>query len=141
MTGDFGDPRSTPPGSLPGSPLGSQGGRSHLVAGARLTGDLTAPGLVEVAGQVEGRVSADAVVIEAVGVVRGEVGAGQVAVRGAFDGRLSGGDVRLQATARVTGEVVYETLTIEAGAEVTARFDRAPPPAPDPDPGSAREGA
>jgi cytoskeletal protein CcmA (bactofilin family) len=100
------------------------GGRSHLVAGARLTGDLAVPGLIEIGGRVEGRVTADAVVVEPQGSVEGEVEGASVAVRGEVNGRVVAGAVRLHATARVGGQVTYETLSIEPGAEVTAAFER-----------------
>jgi hypothetical protein len=37
----------------PGAP-GAQGGRSHLVAGTRIVGNITAPGLLEIQGRSRG---------------------------------------------------------------------------------------
>jgi cytoskeletal protein CcmA (bactofilin family) len=116
-----GGPAPTPP--VPGMP--ASGGRSHLVAGTRLTGDLTAPGMLEVQGRIEGRVSADSLVIEERGSVGGEVQGATVTIRGEFDGTLTAGQVRIHASARVSGTILYDSLTVESGAEVTATFTRA----------------
>ena len=113
-------------------------GRSVLAAGTRVVGDIDAPGHLELQGRVEGRVTAESVVIEDRGSVGGEVEGTSVAVRGAFDGRLMGGTVRIHATARVSGTVTYVSLMIESGAEVTAGFDRV---APDPPPEGPAPGA
>ena len=131
-------------GQAPSPPLpAGAGGRSHLVAGARLTGDLTAPGILEVQGRVEGRVSADSVVIEERGAIDGEVQGASVSIRGEFAGTLTGGAVRIHASARVQGTILYETLSVESGAEVTAAFTRAratvPEPGPEPGPGPGAE--
>ncbi len=99
-------------------------GRSNLVAGARVTGDITVPGLLELMGHIDGRVAADSVTIEEPGSINGEVTAVNVAVKGVFGGRISGGAVKLMSTARVTGEIHYDTLMIESGAEVDASFSQ-----------------
>lgn len=114
-------------GPVPPAPTAGSGGRSQLSAGVSIVGEFSAPGHVELAGRIEGRVNADSVVIEPQGEIRGEVRAAAVGVKGTFEGTLSGGAVRLHATARVSGTVLYDTISIESGAEVTATFHRAPP--------------
>lgn len=104
---------------------GSRAGRSHLVEGTRIVGDITAPGTLEIQGRVEGRVIADAVVVEEKGVVEGEVKAEAIGVKGTVSGHLAGAQVRVHATARLSGTVRYGTLMIESGAEITATCERA----------------
>jgi cytoskeletal protein CcmA (bactofilin family) len=106
------------------APQGAQAGRSHLVAGTRIVGDITAPGLLEIQGTVEGRVTADSVVIEERGLVQGEVHAAAIGVRGTFAGHLEGGAVRIHASAKLTGTIRYETLSVESGSEVTVTCER-----------------
>jgi len=53
------------------------GGRSHLGAGSRITGELYFPGTVELPGYVKGRVEASTIVIEEAGEVEGELHAAQ----------------------------------------------------------------
>ena len=115
---------SSGPAAPASGPNAGPGGRSHLVAGTRIVGDITAPGLLEIQGEVEGRVAADSVVIEEHGQVRGEVAAAAVGVRGTFDGHIAAGAVRIHATARLSGTIAYATLSIESGAEVTATLNR-----------------
>ncbi|MCC5973370.1 MAG: polymer-forming cytoskeletal protein [Rubellimicrobium sp.] len=111
-------------------------GRSNLVAGTRLTGDLTVPGTLELTGHVDGRIAADAVSVEEPGSINGEITAAIVSIKGAFGGRITGGAVKLLSTARVTGEVHYDTIMIESGAQVDATFTqrKTEPPPPEPTP-------
>jgi len=83
---------------------GPTGGRSHLVAGTRIVGDISAPGLLEIQGQVEGRVIADSVVIEERGTVDGEVQAAAIGVKGTFSGHLAGGAVRVPCDGPAHGD-------------------------------------
>lgn len=106
---------------------GGPSGRSHLVAGTRIVGDITAPGLLEIQGEVEGRVVADSVVIEERGLVNGEVQAAAIGIKGRFTGHLDGGTVRVHASARLQGTIRYDALSIEGGSEVTATCERARP--------------
>ena len=99
---------------------GAATARSHFAAGSELTGDLRVPGTVELLGHVEGRVYADAIVIEESGSVSGELHAADVAIRGKFEGTVSGGVVSLHGSARVSGKIAYETLSVENGAVVNA---------------------
>ncbi|WP_111735385.1 bactofilin family protein [Roseovarius amoyensis] len=110
------------PGGQPSA--GSRGGRSHFAVGAKLTGELSAPGALELLGHVEGKVSADAIIIEDSGSAIGELQARSIAVKGRFEGKIFGGDVKLHSGARVSGEISYTTLTIESGAEVNSSCSR-----------------
>ena len=98
------------------------GGRSHLAAGSKLSGDLHAPGHVELRGHVDGRIYADAILIEESGSVSGELHAADMAIKGKLEGKIYGDLVKLHDSAKMSGEVVYETLSIENGAEVNATF-------------------
>ena len=115
---------ATNPGPAPQDTSGGSG-RSHLVAGTKIVGDISAPGLLEIQGEVKGRVMADSVVIEEHGTVDGEVQAAAIGVKGHFTGQLNGGIVRVHATARLSGTIRYDTLSIESGSEITATCERA----------------
>lgn len=98
----------------------AKGGRSHFTAGSKLSGELRVPGLVELLGHVDGKVFADAIRIEESGSVDGELHAAEVTVEGKFEGKIAGGVVKLHSSAKVSGEIVYETLSIESGAQVNS---------------------
>jgi len=102
------------------------GGRSHLGAGSRITGELFFPGTVELPGFVKGRVEASAIVIEEAGEVEGELHAASISIKGRFNGQVTGGEVRLHVSARVTGKIFYESLSIESGAKVEGTFTSRP---------------
>lgn len=110
----------------PQSPNGTRSGRSHLAAGAKLSGDLSVPGVVELLGQVDGIVSADMIVIEETGSVVGELRATSIAIKGRCKGKIDGAEIRLHAGAQVSGEISYSTLTIESGARIDATCSRKP---------------
>jgi cytoskeletal protein CcmA (bactofilin family) len=103
-------------------PAAGSGGRSHLGAGTRITGELYFPGTVEFPGYVKGRVEASTIVVEDAGEVEGELRAASIAIKGRVNGQVIGGDVKLHASAHVTGEITYESLSIESGAQVEGQF-------------------
>lgn len=113
-----------PTTSTSSSPVGSNGGRSHFAAGAKLSGDLTVPGIMELSGHIDGKITADSIVIEANGSAIGELHADNVEVKGCFKGNIYGKDVKLHSSAKISGEVFYQTLTIESGAEVNSYCSR-----------------
>ena len=98
----------------------AQGGRSHFTVGSKLTGELRVPGLVELLGHVDGKVTADAIMIEESGSVDGELHAAKVAIKGRFKGKIFGSVVNLHSTAKISGEIFYETLSVESGAQVNS---------------------
>ena len=106
------------------SPPASNGERSFFAAGSKLTGDITVPGLMELSGQVDGKITAGSIVIEANGSVIGELHADSVAVKGRLKGNIHGRDVKLHSSAKVSGEILYQTLTIESGAEMNSSCSR-----------------
>lgn len=105
-------------------PIASAGGRSHLGAGSRITGDLYFPGTVELPGHVAGRVEASTVVIDETGDVDGEIHAASASIRGQFSGEIVAGTVTLHASAQVTGTITYQNLSIESGARVEVKCRR-----------------
>ena len=107
-------------------PAAGAGGRSHLGAGSRITGELSFPGTVELPGYVKGRVEASSIVIEEAGEVEGEIHAASIDIKGRFDGQIIGGEVVLHTSARVTGEITYESLSIKSGAQVEGMFRSRP---------------
>lgn len=79
---------------------------------------------MELSGHIDGKITADSIVIEANGSAIGELHADSVAIKGRLDGSIHGRDVKLHSSAKVSGEILYQTLTIESGAEVNATCSR-----------------
>ena len=100
------------------------GGRSVIAQDVRIKGDLGSDGIVEVMGEIEGKITARTLVIGAEGYVKGAVMAETVDVRGRMDGRISCVTLTLRAAAQVKADSSYSTLSIESGATVDGRFSK-----------------
>jgi cytoskeletal protein CcmA (bactofilin family) len=111
--------------AAPASRTGSATSRSVLAADLKIKGDVTSDGTVEILGDVEGKITARALVIGAEGKVKGSVSAETVEVRGKLDGRISCNGLTLRAAASVRADSTYSTLVIESGASIEGRFTMA----------------
>lgn len=100
------------------------GGRSVIAQDVRITGDIGSEGTVELAGEIEGKVTARTLVISPEGRVKGTIMAETVDLRGRVEGKISCLSLTLRATAQVTADASYQTLAIENGATVEGRFTR-----------------
>jgi cytoskeletal protein CcmA (bactofilin family) len=94
------------------------GGRSVLAQRATMRGEIEAPGTVEIGGLFDGRIKADAAVIEAWGTMTGTVAAERVTIRGTFTGEIETEELRVLSGATVSGKVMTKRLLVEAGANV-----------------------
>ena len=101
-----------------------------------IDGHLNCEGEIHVDGMVRGSVNAQICVIEASGVVQGEVSGDVVHVQGRVLGPIHGRNVYIYQGAHVEGEVLHDTISIENGAYLygTVRHNAAPAPAVPPQP-------
>lgn len=104
----------------------TNGARSHLSVGSNINGELQFPGLVEIAGQLRGKISAASIVVEETADIEGDLTAKSIQIKGKIKGRLNAGEVRLMSSARVGGDIAYDSLSIDSGAEVNADCKRRP---------------
>lgn len=102
----------------------ASGGRSHLGVGSRIKGELEFAGAVELPGHVNGRVTADEIVVEETGDIEGDLHAPAITIKGRFTGQIDGGTVEVHATARLSGDIAYDVLRIDSGAEVEGQCRR-----------------
>ena len=87
--------------------------RGTLIAkGLKIVGSVTAEGLVEVNGQIDGELHCTSLVIARGAQVNGTVAAERV-VDGTVEGPIHGGDVILKSQAHVVGDIHHQSLTIE----------------------------
>ena len=92
--------------------------------GLKIKGDVSAEGLVEVNGQIEGDVRCTSLVIASNVQIVGSVAAEKVVVNGRVEGP-KGGDVVLKSKAHVVGDIRHQSLTIEKGAYFEGRAAQA----------------
>ena len=109
-------------GTMPPSRNAGPGGKSVLASDLRITGDIVSEGSIEVMGQIDGSVTAQILLVSHEGSAKGTIKAGTVELRGKMEGKIDSGSLTLRSAAQVTADVIYETLSIESGAQVEGNF-------------------
>jgi cytoskeletal protein CcmA (bactofilin family) len=95
--------------------------RGTIIAeGLKIQGSVSAEGVVEVNGQIEGDVHCTSLFISPKAVINGGVEADRVVVNGKVEGPIRGSEVALKSYAHVVGDIQCQHLSIERGAY----FDR-----------------
>jgi cytoskeletal protein CcmA (bactofilin family) len=115
---------TTSPVPRPPMPQGTNGPRSILGSDLRITGEIACSGTVEVMGEIDGNITANALIVGQEGRVSGSVKAGSVEVKGRLDGKVDSSAFAMRSTASVAADVTYDTLVIESGAQIEGRFTR-----------------
>ena len=90
--------------------------------GLRVKGEITGAGVLEVDGEVEGRVQLDQLVVHQGGVVNAEVAVREAVIHGRTSGQITV-DKRLEvrASAQVDGDVHAPAVVVEEGAVFRGR--------------------
>jgi cytoskeletal protein CcmA (bactofilin family) len=96
-----------------------------IAEGLKIVGSVTAEGLVEVNGQIEGDLQCTSLIISPKACINGGVQAERVVVNGKVEGPIHGGEVILKSRAIVVGDIQTQSLTIEPGAHFEGRSVRA----------------
>ena len=92
-----------------------------IAEGLNIAGDVTAEGMVEMHGQIEGELKCTALRVSQRGRVKGKIISEDVVVNGVVDGPIYGVNVVLESKANVTGNIHHESLSIERGASFDGR--------------------
>jgi cytoskeletal protein CcmA (bactofilin family) len=87
-----------------------------IAEGLRIVGSVTADGLVEVNGQIEGELHCTSLIISRKAQVVGTITAERVVVDGRVEGPIHGGEVVLKSQAHVVGDIQHRSLAIDSGA-------------------------
>jgi cytoskeletal protein CcmA (bactofilin family) len=96
--------------------FGSKNRGTVIAKGLKIVGTVTAEGLVEVNGRVDGELHCTSLIISRGAHVAGTIAAGRVVVDGVVEGPIQGGDVLLKSKAHVVGDIHHQSLSIESGA-------------------------
>ena len=96
--------------------FGSRRGRTVIGDGLKIVGNVTAEGLVEVNGQIEGDLHCTSLIVSRKAQVAGTITAERVVVDGRVEGPIQGGEVVLKSQAHVVGDIHHQSLAIEKGA-------------------------
>lgn len=111
-------------GGKSAAPGGSGGTFSYLGGEVTITGDIATESELHLDGKVTGDIQCGALTQGESGEVRGNIRAGEARLAGFVDGAVEAATLTLEASARVTGDILYESLSVAAGAEVEGRFKR-----------------
>jgi cytoskeletal protein CcmA (bactofilin family) len=106
--------------------FGSRRGGTVIGNGLKIVGNVTAEGLVEVNGQIEGDVHCTSLIVSPKAQIVGSITAERVVVNGRVEGPIQGGEVVLKSQAHVVGDIRHQSLTIEKGAYFDGRAAQAP---------------
>jgi cytoskeletal protein CcmA (bactofilin family) len=101
--------------------FGSGQGKTIIGQGFKIMGSVTAEGLVQVNGQIEGELNCTSLIISPGAKIIGAVTAEQVEVDGTVEGPIQGGDVVLKSNAHVVGDIHHQSLSISKGAYFEGR--------------------
>ena len=101
--------------------LGSKLNRTVIAEGLKIIGSVTAEGLVEVNGQIEGELHCASLIVSRKAQIAGTITAERVVVDGTVEGPIQGGEVVLKSQAHVVGDIHHQSLAIEKGAYFEGR--------------------
>ena len=99
-----------------------------IAEGLKIVGSVTAEGLVEVNGQIEGDLHCTSLIISPKASIWGGIQAEKIVVNGRVEGPIVGGEVVLKSRAHVVGDIKHLSLAIENGAYFDGRSVRAESP-------------
>ena len=91
-------------------------GVTVIAKGLKIVGSVTAEGLAEVNGQIDGELHCTSLVIARGAHINGVVVAERAVVDGKVEGPIQGGEVILKSQAHVVGDIHHQSLAIESGA-------------------------
>jgi cytoskeletal protein CcmA (bactofilin family) len=95
--------------------------KTVIAEGLKIVGSVTAEGLVEVNGQIEGELRCTSLIVSRDACVTGDITAERVVVNGRVEGPIYGGEVILKSQAHVIGDIHHQTLAIKKGASFDGR--------------------
>ncbi|HEU0017102.1 MAG TPA: polymer-forming cytoskeletal protein [Methyloceanibacter sp.] len=112
--------------------FGSKNRGTVIAKGLKIVGTVTAEGLVEVNGRVDGEVKGDvscvALVLGESAKLEGNVIAEDVLIRGRLIGSIRALRVTLQAMCHVEGDIFHQSIALEQGAFFEGRSCRCDDP-------------
>jgi cytoskeletal protein CcmA (bactofilin family) len=99
-------------------------GKTVIGQGFKIMGSVTAEGVVQVNGQIEGDLNCTLLIVSPGGKIVGSVTAQHVEVNGTVEGPIYGDDVVLKRKAHVVGDIHHQSLTIGKGAYFEGRSEQ-----------------
>ncbi len=98
------------------------GALSIIGADVTIAGDITTPSDLHIDGAVEGDIDCGQLIQGASSRIAGVVKAKTARLAGTIEGSVAVAALTIERTARISGDVSYETLAIDAGAQVDGKM-------------------
>ena len=111
-------------GSLPRPARSGAQGLSFIGPEVLVSGDLATDAQLHVDGRIEGNVRCQQLVQGPAGTVAGNIQADEARIAGTVEGQVNVRTLFVEATARILGDIAYETISIDAGAQLEGRLAR-----------------
>ncbi len=108
-----------PKGARSGPP-----GLSFIGPEVLVSGDLATDAQLHVDGRIDGNVRCTQLVQGEAGIIAGNIQADEARIAGTVEGQVNVRTLFVAASARVLGDVTYETISMEAGAQLEGRLAR-----------------
>ncbi|MEL6374398.1 MAG: polymer-forming cytoskeletal protein [Pseudomonadota bacterium] len=122
-------PPAQPQPTAQAKPTAATGGRDAMIGtDTIIEGEIQNGRRIDVFGYIEGKLSAEHVVVHPGGRVYGMLNAGQAEVHGTLQGEVTVTNlIRIGANGTVLGDVQYGQLAMEAGGNLSADVRNVPP--------------
>jgi len=111
-----------PPMARPASRSMANPTFSILGADTAIKGDIASASDLHIDGRVEGDIHCAGLVQGETSEITGSIIAQNAKLAGAVEGTIEADELVILKTARIRGDVIYNTLSIEPGAQVDGRF-------------------
>jgi cytoskeletal protein CcmA (bactofilin family) len=108
--------------ACPAAPLN----HSHINEDLRISGTVTVSEPLVMAGQLDGDIKADTLIIASTAIITGEVAAKSLTIDGRVLGSIVADEVFLSATANFEGQLLCKNVAIDSGAYIDAEFTKEP---------------
>jgi cytoskeletal protein CcmA (bactofilin family) len=92
-----------------------------IAKGLKIVGSVTAEGLIEVNGEIDGEIHCTSLIVSRGAQISGTIVADRVVVDGHVEGPIQGGEVTLKSQSHVVGDIQSRSLAIDSGAYFDGR--------------------
>jgi cytoskeletal protein CcmA (bactofilin family) len=110
--------------TLPKASRSGPPGLSFIGPEVLVSGDLATDAQLHVDGRIDGNVRCNQLVQGEAGIIAGNIHADEARIAGTVEGQVNVRTLFVEATARILGDIAYETLSIDAGAQLEGRLAR-----------------
>jgi len=110
--------------TLPKASRAGPPGLSFIGPEVLVSGDLATDAQLHVDGRIDGNVRCAQLVQGQAGTIAGDIHADEARLAGTVEGTVNVRTLFVEASARIMGDVAYETISIDAGAQIEGRLAR-----------------